>query len=193
MPLDLSQFAQSSVTDSCAVWNILSSSILNGAAREAGRTFCCTAFVEYECLKKPRQNPTSEEKELIKRLNSERGANRFQTYQLTIDDLLDFEVLERRKRLGKGELSTIVFAKRTALAIVTDDQKARRLAGAELSASSVQTTPQLLGWLIFTQRLGDGDVDRVVDEHQRMKRPLSKFFREAYELALQYRLNASRE
>lgn len=134
-----------------------------------------------------------EEKELIKRLNAERAANRFQTFQLTIDDLLDFEVLENRKRLGKGELSTIVFAKRTALAIVTDDQKARRLADVALGASAVQTTPQLLGWLIFTQRLSDWDVGRVIDEHQQMKRPLSKYFLEAYELALQYRLNASLE
>lgn len=193
MPLDLSKFAQSNVADSCAVWNILSSNTLNGSAREAGRTFCCTEFVEYECLKKLRQDPSPEETELIKRLKSERAANRFQTFQLTIDDLLDLEVLETRKRLGKGELSTIVFAKRTALAIITDDQKARRLACAELGAATVQTTPQLLGWLVLNQRLSDGDVDRIIVEHQQMQRPLSKYFREAYELALQYRLNASFE
>jgi hypothetical protein len=190
MPLDLSRFAKSSVADACAVWNILSSNMLNGSAREAGRTFCFTEFVEYECLTKARQKPTAEEEELIRRLKAERVAKRFQTFHLAIDDLLDLEVLENRKRLGKGELSTIVFAKRTAQAIVTDDQKARRLADVELGASAVQTTPHLLGWLVFTQRLGDGDVDRVIDEHEQMKRPLSKYFREAYELALQFRLNS---
>lgn len=191
MPLDLSQFAQSSVADSCAVWNIISSNILNGSAREAGRTFCCTEFVEYECLKKPRHNPTAEERELIRRLKVEQAANRFGTFQLTIDDLLDLEVLENRKRLGKGELSTIVFAKRTAQAIVTDDQKARHMAETELGASAVQTTPHLLGWLVFTQRLSDGDIDLVINEHKQMGRPLAKFLRESYELALQYRLNSA--
>lgn len=192
MPLDPSQFHRASVADACAIWNILSSRVLNAAAREAGCSFCCTAFVEYECLRKPRSSPSPEELELVKRLESERKSGRFATYHLDIDDVIEVEVLENRRRLGKGELSTIAFAKRTNQGVVTDDQKARRLAETAIEKDRVQTTPHLFGWLIFTQRLGDSDLADVVREHEEMGRPLKPHFEEMYGYALQLRLNAAK-
>lgn len=192
MPLDPSQFGLSSVADTCAVWNILSSKLLNVTAREAGCTFCCTAYVEYECLRKPRSSQNAEELELVERLEFERAAGRFATYHLAVDDLIEVEVLENRKRLGKGELSTIAFAKRTNQFLITDDQKARRLADVALEKDRVQTTPHLFGWLIFSQRLSDGDVPTVIAQHEEMKRPLKSYFTEMHQYALQLRLNALR-
>src|SRR3954453_14749792 len=120
MPLDPSQFHLTSVADACAIWNILSSRTLNVAARDAGCSFCCTTYVEYECLWKPRRSPIAAEVELIGRLEDERKKGRFQSYPLEIADLIEVDVLEKRQRLGKGELSTIAFAKRTNQGVITD-------------------------------------------------------------------------
>ena len=101
-------------------------------------------------------------------------------------------MLERRKKLGKGELSSIAFAKRTGQAFLTDDKNALKLALEVLPRGQVQTTPDLFGWLIFEQRLGDSDKQVVISQHESLKRPLKEKFEESYSLALQYRL-ASRE
>ena len=54
MAIDPSSFHSVNVTDTCAVWNVLSSRTLYTAARLAGVVFVCTGFVVYECLFKPR-------------------------------------------------------------------------------------------------------------------------------------------
>lgn len=53
MPLDPSRFHAVNVSDTCAVWNVLSSATLYSAAVAKGCTFCCTGFVAYECLERP--------------------------------------------------------------------------------------------------------------------------------------------
>ena len=75
-------------------------------------------------------------------------------------------------------------------ALLTDDQKARKLA-AEAGHQMVQTTPHLLGWLVFIGHLGDEDKRVVVAEHCALDGILEKYFEEEYLLALQYRLAAS--
>ncbi len=75
-------------------------------------------------------------------------------------------------------------------AVITDDQKARKLAEASGHALT-QTTPHLFSWLIFTGRLGDSEKEIVINEHVAMGRPLAPHFREAYELALLCRLNSA--
>lgn len=42
-------------SDTCAVWNILSSEVLYGKARALNCEFCITSYVHYECLYKPRR------------------------------------------------------------------------------------------------------------------------------------------
>jgi predicted nucleic acid-binding protein len=90
--------------------------------------------------------------------------------------------------LGKGELSAIAFAMKIRQAVITDDQKARRLAE-DLGHAITQTTPHLFSWLIFKGRLGDSDKDLVIEQHVAMGRPLAPHFLNAYELALQCKLN----
>ena len=106
----------------------------------------------------------------------------------SLEDLQEIEILERRKKLGKGELSSIAFAKRTRQAFLTDDKNALKLALEVLPSGHVQTTPDLFCWLIFEQLLGDSDKQVVISQHESLKRPLKEQFEECYLLALQYRL-----
>ncbi len=108
-------------------------------------------------------------------------------HHLDIDDLNDVEILQQRRRLGKGELASIAFAKRTGQAFITDDQRARTLAQSVLEPAAVQTTPHLFGWLMFHGWIGDSDKDQIIAEHRSSQRPLSAFFDEVYLTVLQYR------
>jgi hypothetical protein len=101
------------------------------------------------------------------------------------------QLLESRKRLGKGELSSIAFAMKIRQAVITDDQKARRLAESS-GHRMTQTTPHLHSWLIFTGRLTDSDHALVLHQHNSMAGSLEPHLRHAYELALQCRLNVTR-
>jgi hypothetical protein len=192
MAIDPSKFHLVNVADTCSVWNVLSSVCLHSAAKDAHCEFCITSFVRYECLTKPRRKqPTGAEAELIRRLTVEQGRGGFAAYSCDIGDLQAIKILESRRRLGKGELSSIAFAMKIGHAVITDDTKARRLAE-ESGHALTQTTPHLFSWLIFRGRLGDSDKATVIEQHQAMERPLAPHFETAYEMALQCRLNAAR-
>lgn len=192
MAIDPSKFRLVNVADTCSVWNVLSSAILHSAAKEARCEFCITSFVRYECLHKPRQKAPSEaEAELMRRLAQEQGRGGFSAHSCDIDDLQAIKLLESRKRLGKGELSSIAFAMKIGQAVITDDMKARKLAK-DSGHAHIQTTPHLFSWLIFKGRLGDSDKATVIEQHKAMDRPLGPHFETAYEMALQCRFNAPR-
>lgn len=193
MAIDPSKFHLINVADTCSVWNVLSSAILHSAAKEARCKFCITSFVRYECLNKPRKKtPTAAETELMRRLAQEQGRGSFVAHSCDVGDLQAIRILESRKRLGKGELSSIAFAIKIGQAFITDDRKARKLAE-DSGHAHIQTTPHLFSWLIFNGRLGDADKDAVIAQHKTMERPLAPHLETAYEMALQCRLNASRE
>lgn len=180
MSTDPSQFHALNVADTCSLWNLLSSDCLYSAAREASCSFCCTSFVIYECLHKQRRKITTEDNELMQRLEREMDARRIVSYSLSIADLQDVELLESRQRLSKGELSSIAFAHKTRQAFLTDDQKARRLSETLLDSKMTQTTPHLFGWLIFSGKLSDTDKDLVIVQHEALKRPLRPYLEEMY-------------
>lgn len=189
MAIDPSKFHLVNVADTCSVWNVLSSALLHAAAKEAHCEFCVTGFVRYECLVKPRKATTPAETELIRRLAHEQGRGGFAAHSCDIGDLQAVKILQGRERLGKGELSSIAFAMKIGQAVITDDQKARRLAE-DAGHALTQTTPHLFAWLIFKGRLGDSDKTTVIAQHEAMERPLTPHFQTAYEMALQCRLNA---
>jgi predicted nucleic acid-binding protein len=191
MAIDPSSFHLHNITDTCGVWNVLSSRTLYSRARGAGVVFICTGFVLYECLFKPRKTPDPFDEELRSRFRAAQRESAFDTYSLDITDLQTIEILENRKRLGKGELSSIAFAMKTRQAFLTDDQKARRLARDVLRESIIQTTPHLVGWLFFTNRLVDADKSTIIKEHQEMRRPLAKYFEQMYLEACRCRLMAN--
>lgn len=186
MVVDPRSFHRVNMVDTCAVWNVLSSSRLYESAISAGCIFSCTGFVYYECLVKPRKRSDKNDLELQRRLVAERAKGRFQVYNLDIEDLQEVEILEKRRNLGKGELSSIAFATRTWQAFLTDDQKARKLAR-EVMPGLVQTTPHLFGWLLYEGILEDSDRASVIAEHEQLDLPLSKYFEEICEVALRYR------
>lgn len=191
MAIDPSKFRLINVADTCSVWNVLSSTTLYSAAKEARCEFCITSFVRYECLNKPRKKtPTAAEAELMRRLAQEQGRGSFAAHSCEIGDLQAIKLLESRKRLGKGELSSIAFAMKIGQAVITDDMKARKLAE-DSGHAHVQTTPHLFSWLIFQGRLGDSDKGTVITQHKALDRPLAPHFETAYELALRCRLNAA--
>ncbi len=185
MAVDPRSFHRFNMVDTCAVWNVLSSNRLYQGASGAGCIFSCTGFVIYECLVKPRKKMSTHDLELRRRLVEERNNARFSTFNLDLEDLQEVEILERRKKLGKGELSSIAFAKRTNQAFLTDDQKARKL-GNDVIPGYVQTTPHLLGWLLFEGILKDSDKDAVIADHNSLNLPLGKYFEEISEVALRY-------
>jgi hypothetical protein len=188
MPLDPSSFFKYNVTDACSIWNILSSRVLYSAAQSAKCTFCCTAYVQYECLHKKRSTISENENKLKCLLKSEQEKGNFSRYHLDIEDLLDIEILSARMNLGKGELSSIAFARRTRQGFLTDDQKARKLAATAIDKERIQTTPHLFGWLTYENFLTDGDKDQVINQHNNFGRPLKEFFETMYQRALEFRL-----
>jgi hypothetical protein len=191
MSIDPSSFHLHNIADTCAVWNVLSSRTLYSAARGAGVVFICTGFVLYECLFKPRRTISACDGELQTRLRSARKDSCFVSYPLDVTDLQTIAILENRKRLGKGELSSIAFALKSRQAFLTDDQRARKLAREVLLESPTQTTPHLVGWLFFSNRLGDADKGTIIKEHEGMERHLTRYFDEAYLEACRCRLMAN--
>ncbi|MBE9057574.1 XRE family transcriptional regulator [Sphaerospermopsis sp. LEGE 08334] len=84
--------------------------------------------------------------------------------------------------------NSIVFAKKTNQAFLTDDRCARNLASEVMNPRLVQTTPHLLGWLFFENFLGDSDLQPIINEHEKKyNRKLGKYFKEMYHRALEYR------
>jgi len=103
---------------------------------------------------------------------------RIQAHPISLDDLQEMAVLAERKRMGRGELSCIVFAKKVGISIMTDDQKGTRVARTLLGANNrAQGTPRLLGWLLYKDHLADEAVAAVVEEHRTMGRPLGEVYR----------------
>lgn len=187
---NVSQFFLINVTDTCSVWNVLSSALLFQAAVRKKCQFICAKYVMYECLQKPRSAVSPEDAALQRRLRKEKQRGQFREYEITLADLNDPDILALREKLGKGELATLALAKRFGQAMLTDDQRARRLARAVLGKERVQTTPHLLGWLYYIGELGDSDLEPICQEHERLRGrvPLSPFFREMYNAALYARL-----
>ncbi len=183
------------VVDACSIWNILSSKTLYRSANSASPKcfFCCTRFVQYECLIRSRKNESEPEIKLRRFLIAERKKGvQFTDHNLDIEDLQEIAILENRKNLGKGELSSIIFAKKTRQAFMTDDQSARKLAASVMDSDMIQTTPHLFGWLFYTNVLTDSNKHEIIIEHSEFRSTkwgnLSKYFEIMYERALEYRL-----
>jgi len=189
--VDVSNFSRLNVADTCALWNVLSSRLLYIRALQARCVFSLTQFVQYECLYKRRSVVTEQDQELQRRLRQALARGEVSSYHIDIEDLQEVTLLRNRKRLSMGELSSIAFAVKTRQVFMTDDQKARKLGALVLASERVQTTPHLLGWLVFSARLTDSDLPAVINEHSTLGRPLAPFFEAAFVEALRCRLLAS--
>lgn len=188
MNIDITIFNKFNVIDTCAIDNLLSSRTLYQASTNANCKFCYTKFVEYEMFFKIRSTSNPQSESLKNLLKAETDKKKFECHSLSISDLQDVEVMEKRKRLGKGELSSMIFAKKTNQSFLTDDQGARKMANSFIGSSKVQTTPHLLGWLFYTRELLDQDYSSIIKEHKSHNRHLETYFRLTYEESLRIQL-----
>lgn len=190
MNSNITRFWLNNVIDTCSIWNILSSELLYRSSLVAGCCFALTNYVEYECLYKKRKSRNNHS--LVLKLQRELSQRKFMSYGISIDDLQEIEILNNRKKLGKGELSSIVFAKKTRQAFLTDDRKARSLAKIVLGDDYVQTTPHLVGFCFYKRILLDGDFSTLLNEHKASLSgdwgDLCVFFKDAYEESLRIKL-----
>jgi predicted nucleic acid-binding protein len=186
MAIDPRSVERNNVADTCSVWNVLSSPVLYNGSVSAGCHFVISTFVQYECLFKPRTRHSGSDAELQSRLRVAQAKGKFAVQPIDLDDLMNVVLVRNANRFGRGEISSIALAIKAQQAVLTDDQKARRLAG-EAGLTQVQTTPHIFAWLIFNRTLTDTDKDLVIAEHRGMGRPLAPHFETAYLLALQYR------
>lgn len=180
MKINITTFNILNVIDTCSIDNLLSSNTLYLASVRSNCIFCYTKFVEYEMFFKERKGSTSASEYLKNRLKEETRLKRFECFELSIDDLQDIEIMEKRKKLGIGELSSIAFARKINQSFMTDDQGARKLASEIIGSSRVQTTPHLLGWLFYKRVLIDSDIKVIIKEHEENNRTLRRFLEEAY-------------
>lgn len=177
-----------SVIDTCSIWNLISSKILYQTILSEGFYFCITNFVLYECIFKPRKKIDEKQIELINRFKKEREKKRFQDYTISIEDLQSADVLANSKRQSKGELTSIIFASKTRQAFITDDQGARKLAAKLLDPADIQTSPILLGHLVYSGKIMDSQVDEIIKEHNELEGSVSEYFKKAFYESLEEKL-----
>lgn len=190
--VDVSVFQPLNAIDTCSVWNLLSSPRLLVAALAKRCAFVVARYVRYEALDKTRTNPTDADldmqRQFRKRLEEGRG---FSLQPITIEDLTAVAAVEEVKHLGQGEIAALALARKLRFAIMTDDQKARK-AASRAGVDCAQTTPHLLGWLVYDGALTDGDVGDVIAEHEssvsKDQGRLSVYFRRIHEEACRCRL-----
>nr|WP_320057859.1 hypothetical protein [uncultured Bacteroides sp.] len=180
MTINITNFNTFNVIDTCAIDNLLSSNTLYIASINSSCKYCYTKFVEYEMFFKERKTLTPSTEYLKQRLVEETKLKNFECFGLSIDDLQDIEIMEKRKKLGIGELSSIAFARKINQSFMTDDQGARKLAAETIGSTRVQTTPHLLGWLFYNRTLIDSDISVIIKEHEENNRTLRRFLEDAY-------------
>ena len=109
MAFDPRAFSPMLATDTCSIWNILSSKKIFNATNIAKITFYVTPMVLYECLIKPRKNISNEKLELIRRLKSAKRMNYFSEKNCQLETLIYIHSIAPKK-LNSGELSSIALA-----------------------------------------------------------------------------------
>ncbi|MDR0301459.1 MAG: hypothetical protein LBI04_03995 [Treponema sp.] len=155
-------------------------------AKTSGCYFSCTSYVFYECLYKTRKITKETDKRLMDKFKKNLNEFYSQSYTISIDDLQSIMSLEKRKALSKGELSSIVFAKKINQAFLTDDQAARKLSEFHLECGYTQTTPHLFGWLSYNQKILDTDKNTIIQQHELNGGKLKQYFEEVFNKAREF-------
>ena len=84
---------------------------------------------------------------------------------MSLEDLQTVASRSEARKLGRGEIAALALARKLRCAVLTEDRGARR-AAPKVESGPAQTTPHLLGWLLFEGELTDGDVPVVISEHE---------------------------
>lgn len=190
--VDVRHFVLGNSIDTCAIWNLLSSARLGHAARARRCWFAVAGYVRYEALDRARSGPTEGETSMQQQLRERLSRQQdFREVSLSVPDLAAVAVLGDAKRLGRGEIAAMALALKMRCALMTDDQRARKLA-AKVGVQPVQTTPHLVGWLGYEGEIGDADIATIITEHEQFiptnRGLLTKFFRAIWHQVCHYRL-----
>ncbi|WP_342240852.1 hypothetical protein [Inquilinus sp. OTU3971] len=164
--VDVRTFAAVNAIDTCSIWNLLSSNRLFRAALRRQCFFVVAPYVRYEALDKLWTRPTTSGLEMqveLRQLLSERRG--FTEETVSLEDLQAVASAPEARRLGRGEIAALALARKLRSAVLTEDQRARR-AAPKVGVDVAQTTPHLLGWLLYEGELTDGDVPVVIAEHE---------------------------
>jgi len=162
----VTRFPPFSAIDSCSVSNLFCSSRLLGAAKGKNLGLVIASYVRWECLEKRRTTMNAADTEAMARFRRELELNRHVTLaNLTIGDLREIARLMLVKRLGVGEIAAMTVARKMRAGFLSDDKGARTLASTQFADLEVRTIPHLVGWLIYANGLGDGDVSVVVADN----------------------------
>lgn len=152
--------------DSCSIWNILSSKTLTLAVKGAGPHFVLAEYVKYECLGKKRSSIRSHDISVQKILRNELAEKRY--FSVMSLDVEDLQLLARsgvHKVIDRGEIAAIALAQKISGGFLTDDYDARMTGEATLGISRARSTPHLVGWLIYSGHLTDGDIPQIIADN----------------------------
>jgi hypothetical protein len=133
---------------------------------------------------------SKKEEELRERFRKEHERHSISSYKISIEDLQTVELLSNRKKLSKGELSSIAFAIQTRQSFLSDDKGALKLALTELDTTMVQSTSLLFGWLFFHDHLADHQKEEIILELEAYGRYMRPHYEDAYKQALKFKLMA---
>ncbi|WP_431285002.1 hypothetical protein ACQW02_09360 [Humitalea sp. 24SJ18S-53] len=110
---------------------------------------------------------------------------------MTLQDLQAVTAQPEVRKLGRGEVAALALARKLRSAVLTEDRGARR-AAPRVGVEPAQTTPHLLGWLLYEGELTDGDVSAIISEHEGRIAPnrgqLTVYLRRIHEEACRCRL-----
>jgi hypothetical protein len=115
----------------------------------------------------------------------------FQVVNLTVNDLREIGRLREVRRIGFGELSSIILAAKLRKGFVSDDVKARRLAETQFPEIDTRTIAHLVGWLVFLADLSDSDIGGIVEDSRRLRGEnghLGRYINVCYSRAMELRL-----
>lgn len=131
------------VIDTCAIRNIFSSSLLWNRLKESQSVFFITNMVRYETLIKPTDTTEYSYHIINDRLKCELKSDKslFVEVNLSIEDIYEIGI-KFKNNLGLGEISCLAYAYKNRFSILTDDQRARKIANAY--HINQQTSPQLV-------------------------------------------------
>lgn len=184
--IKIENFLLHNVIDTCSINNLISSKKLFNSSILCKCVFIVTDSVYFECLLKPWKKNKNNKTELQKRIQEAFSSLRFEKHQISLDDLFNPEMMNLLNHLGKGEVSSIILAKKYQIAFLTDDQKARKYAEDILGKEKVQTVPHLSGWMFFKRVLIDSDLQEIITEHNQIiiSGRLNKYIEDAYHAAM---------
>lgn len=175
MIADYTSFVRFNVVDSCSILNVVSSGTLYAATATAGCALSITEFVFYEsCIKKINRQLPANAETIRSKVSELVRTGELVRVSIDLADLQDPRVAGKTSRHSMGELSTMIFAKKAGLAFMSDDGKAQRLAKSIEPSPPVQTTPHLLGWLVYTKTIDQNTAELCVREHRANGRDLEK-------------------